>query len=202
MTYKVEGTMQPLILASSSQARKTLLERFQIPFKIVSPDIDETPYPNEQPYDHVIRLSKEKAMALSKQFPDALIIGADTIGALDQIILSKPLTHENAVQQLQMVSEKFVQFYSGMCLYNAKTQQSQHTCEKFDIKYKKLSMTMILNYLKKENPIHCAGSLKIEGLGIALIEKMTGEDINALIGLPLMRLSSFLANEGVDILMD
>jgi septum formation protein len=189
-----------LVLASSSKPRKLLLQRLGMPFKVIASNVDETPLLNEPPRDLVLRLAKQKAIALANQFPDALIIGADQVGVLDNTILCKPINYEQAIKQLQFMSGKRVQFLIGLSLLNTKDNTYQAHIETFDIVLKELSLAMIENYLKKEDPLNCAASFKVEGLGISLIEKMIGDDYTALIGLPLVRLIKMLENVGVRVI--
>lgn len=193
--------MSKLILASTSPARKMLLEKLQIPFECVAPNIDEIPFDNESPHELVKRLALEKAKAVSNQFDDALIIGADTIGILNNSILCKPSTENKAIEQLQKVSGKTVTFFTGISLLNSKTQDIQVEVDTFDVSFRTLSIEMIKNYLQKENALNCAGSLKIEGLGITLVEKLSGDDYTALIGLPLIKLTKMLETMGVRLYM-
>jgi septum formation protein len=187
-----------LILSSSSKPRKDLLQRLQIPFEILAPELDESALLNEAPEELVLRLAKEKAEKASEQFPDALIIGADQVGVLDNHILGKPETLEKAAKQLQAVSGKTIQFFIGLCLFDSRTQTHQLTLEKFKVVYKTLSPLMIEQYLKKEQPLQCAGSCKVEGLGITLIEDFEGKDFTALIGLPLLKLVRMLEKAGLN----
>lgn len=177
-----------LILSSSSPARRALLARLQIPFTSTSPDIDETKLPDESITEMVLRLSEAKAKKSALLYPDALIIGSDQVGTLEGEILCKPITHENAVRQLRLVSGKMVRFLTGLCLYDAKTQQTQLSLETYDVCFRELSDDMIEHYLEKEQPFQCAGSFRAEGLGVVLIRKFAGDDYTALIGLPLIRL--------------
>lgn len=179
----------PLILGSSSPARRELLTRLKIPFTIVSPDIDETPLVNESAEALVKRLGLSKAQRVAAKHPEALIIGCDQVGILDGVILGKPLNFENAVQQLKFKSGKIVRFYTSLCLYDTRDQSYQLAVETYDVYIRKLTDEMIINYLNKEKPFHCAGSLQVEGLGITLIDKLIGNDYTSLIGLPLIRLS-------------
>lgn len=181
-----------LVLSSSSPARRALLTRLQIPFISTSPDIDETPLPNENVNDMVLRLAEWKAKKSAIRYPEALIIGCDQVGILDNTILTKPLTHKNAIKQLQFVSGKMVRFFTGICLLDAKNQFLQHAVETYDVYFRELSLSMIEHYLEKEKPFQCAGSFHAEGLGITLIEKFKGDDYTALIGLPLIRLVEML----------
>jgi len=172
------------------------LKRLQIPFECVAPNVDETPCENEDPRELVKRLALEKAQAVAKQFTDALIIGADTIGVLNDHILCKPITEEKAAEQLQMISGKTVTFFTGICLLNTKTNQTLIDMDTFDVSFRILSKTMIKNYLEKEQALHCAGSLKIEGFGITLVDKLSGDDYTALIGLSLIKLTNMLETMG------
>lgn len=193
---------QQLVLASTSKPRQNLLQRLQIPFEIVAPDVDETPLPGETPEQLVQRLALQKAEVVAKKFPEALIIGADQVGVLDNKILGKPLTYENAFKQLREASGKTINFYIGMSLLNGKTQQSETILETFGVRYRNLTDAQIASYLKKEAPLECAGSCKVEGLGIALIDSFEGADFTALIGLPLIRLVNLLENAGLSPIED
>jgi septum formation protein len=190
----------PLILASSSIYRRELLTRLQIPFTCISPEVDETPLTGELPQETALRLAQIKARKIAEANPYALIIGCDQVATLDYTQLGKPLNHANAKKQLQMMRGREVIFHSAICLYNAATQSIQTEVVPYHVKFRELTDTQIENYLLKEQPYHCAGSAKSEGLGIAIIERMTGDDPNALIGLPLIALVNMLQNEGVNIL--
>jgi len=189
-----------LILASTSPYRKALLERLQLDFLCDSPDIDESPLEGESVQDMVVRLARFKAEAVAGKYPEALIIGSDQSAALEGEILTKSGNFENAVKQLQKASGKRIVFQTGLCLLNTKTGHSQTACVPYTVVFRPLTQGMIENYLKKEEPYNCAGSFKSEGLGIALFEKFEGEDPNALIGLPLIKLIAMLENEGFSVL--
>jgi len=192
--------MQTLILGSSSIYRRELLERLQLPFTVVSPDVDETPLPEERPEQTALRLAQAKARKIALTHPDALIIGCDQVATLDGQQLGKPLTHDNAVRQLQLMRGRSVTFHSALCLYNPTSNCMQAEIESYEVCFRHLSDQQIEHYLRKEQPYHCAGSAKSEGLGIALIEWMRGDDPNALIGLPLILLITMLQNEGVSVI--
>jgi len=189
-----------LILASSSVYRRELLTHLQIQFSCISPEVDETPLINELPQQTALRLAQDKAKKVAASHADALIIGCDQVATLDNLQLGKPLTHENATKQLRMTRGREVTFHSALCLYNAATQNMQALVVPYIVKFRNLTDAQIENYLLKEQPYHCAGSAKSEGLGIAIIEKMTGDDPNALIGLPLIALVNMLHNEGVAVI--
>lgn len=190
---------QPLVLASTSAFRSELLSRLHLPFQTVSPDIDETPLAGESARQTSARLSVEKARAVTHQFPDALIIGSDQVALLNEQQIGKPLTHENAVNQLRRMRGNIVTFYTALTLLNAKTGNMQTEVAINIVHFRNLTDEQIESYLLKEKPYNCAGSAKSEGLGIALIKRIEGDDPNALIGLPLMLLVDMLFRENVKI---
>ena len=193
---------QLIVLASTSVYRSELLKRLQLPFVTAAPDVDETPLPNESARDTSLRLSQEKAQAVAAEYPDALIIGSDQVAILDGQQLGKPGTHDNAVKQLHSMRGKTTCFYTALTLLNSRTGQMQSEVAENGVTLRdisELSNAEIEAYLLKEQPYQCAGSAKSEGLGIALMSKMTGNDPNALIGLPLMLLINMLRRENVQL---
>jgi septum formation protein len=191
---------QPLVLASTSVYRSQLLSTLQIPFQTAAPDVDETPLPGESAEQTSWRLAQTKAQVVAKRFPDALIIGSDQVALLDGQQIGKPLNHDNAVLQLSAMRGKTVTFYTALSLLNAASGEMQTDVAITKVSFRNLSDDEIERYLKKEQPYHCAGSAKAEGLGIALISRIQGDDPNALIGLPLILLASMLEKQGVRIL--
>ncbi len=188
---------QLLVLASSSVYRSELLKRLQLPFETATPNVDETPLPHETARATSVRLAQKKACAVAGTYPDALIIGSDQVALLNDQQLGKPLTHDNAVNQLRAMRGKTTCFYTALTLLNSKTGNMQTEVAENHITLHNLSDAEIEGYLHKEQPYHCAGSAKSEGLGITLIQKMTGDDPNALIGLPLILLVQMLRRENV-----
>ena len=186
-----------LILASTSPFRKALLDRLGLDYETDSPDIDETPGDNESIEEMVIRLAEGKASAVASKHPNSLIIGSDQSAVLDGEVLTKPGGYDKAFKQLKNASGKRIVFQTGLCLLNTSTNHQQSACIPYTVVFKELSDEMIDHYLKKEEPYNCAGSFKSEALGIALFEKFEGEDPNALIGLPLIKLVEMLGNEGM-----
>jgi MAF protein len=187
-----------LVLASTSPFRRELLARLELPFVSAAPDVDETVQADETPQSLVKRLAEQKARAVATKFPHALIIGSDQVATLDDLILGKPGNYRRAFQQLALASGKKVTFFTGLCLFNSATDRCQIHCEPFHVHFRQLDGTTIQQYLNRERPYDCAGSFKSEGLGIALFERLQGDDPNALIGLPLIRLVSMLKDEGID----
>jgi septum formation protein len=188
---------QLLVLASSSIYRKELLKRLNLPFETMAPDVDETPLPHESARATSERLAQVKAMAVAGNYPDALIIGSDQVALLEGRQLGKPLTHDNAVNQLRAMRGKTTHFYTALTLLNSRTGHLQTEVAENFVTLRELSDEDIEGYLLKEQPYHCAGSAKTEGLGIALISRMAGDDPNALIGLPLILLIEMLRRENV-----
>lgn len=184
-----------LILGSSSPFRKMLLERLMVPFNTENPDIDETPKPRESPIALVERLAIEKAQAIAEHHSNALVIGSDQVAMHGDEIVGKPHTHERAVEQLKTASGREITLYTGLALINSDTGSVQSEVVPFTVHFKSLSEAAIESYLRKEEPYNCAGSVKSEGLGIALLERFEGDDPNALIGLPLIRLVAMLEKE-------
>ena len=189
--------MITLVLASSSPYRRELLSRFKLPFDVFSPDIDESPYIGENAKEISVRLAREKVFKVAPHYSNSLIIGSDQTAECQNQIIEKPNTHEFALKQLQLLSGKVVTFYTSLCLLNTQTKKLQECVVDFEVKYKELNLEIINSYLLKEQPYNCVGSVKSEGLGIALLDYIKGEHPTALIGLPLIKLSNMLQNEGV-----
>ncbi|ROP49385.1 MAF protein [Enterobacter sp. BIGb0383] len=187
--------MTNLVLASTSPFRRQLLEKLGLPFECVAPEVDETPHDGESPRHLVLRLAQAKAQAMAERYPQHLIIGSDQVCLLGGEITGKPKTEENARRQLSLASGNIVTFYTGLALYNSATGALQTECEPFDVHFRHLSEQEIDDYVRKERPLHCAGSFKCEGLGIALFERLEGRDPNTLIGLPLIALCQMLRRE-------
>jgi septum formation protein len=189
-----------LILASSSPFRRELLSRLMIPFEVEVPDVDETARPKESPQALVERLAIAKAQVVATKSPDALVIGSDQVAVHNGEIVGKPLTHERAVEQIKAASGKTVTLYTGLALVNSSTGRVQSEVVPYGVTFRTLTARQIDTYLRKEQPYHCAGSVKSEGLGVALLEKFDGEDPATLIGLPLIRLIRMLENEGLAVI--
>ncbi|MCK5881209.1 MAG: septum formation protein Maf [Sinobacterium sp.] len=191
----------PLILASSSEGRKQLLSQLQLPFTTFNPNINEQPNNLEPPQELSLRLAQEKAIHSAKALnTEALYIGSDQVASLisngQHQQLEKPYTTEKAIEQLLLCQGNYATFYTSLCLYNSKTKKSQLGTSTFTVKFRPLTTQQIERYVLKDQPLHCAGSFKLESLGISLFESLQGEDPNSLVGLPLIMLCDFLKNEG------
>ena len=182
----------PLILASSSRYRADLLKRLGLTFSQISPDINENPRAGETPEKLAWRLATEKARAVATKHPGSLVIGSDQVASLDGIALGKPGTAIKARRQLSLCSGKSVHFYTGLCLAGPNIGQQSTLVDTFIVHFRKLGADQISRYIEKEQPLDCAGSFKMEGLGISLFERLEGKDPNSLIGLPLIDLLSLL----------
>ncbi|MBM4179944.1 MAG: septum formation inhibitor Maf [Betaproteobacteria bacterium] len=189
-----------LVLASTSPYRRELLARLGVPFEVAAPDVDETPLPGESPDETAQRLSVLKARAVAARFPDALIIGSDQVALLEGVQLGKPGSHEKAVAQLRAMRGKTLEFHTALSLLNAGTGSVQTANVPVRLLMRHYSDAQIEAYLRKDQPYNCCGSARSESLGIALIARYETEDPNALVGLPLIRLTEMLANEGLDVL--
>jgi len=192
--------MKPLVLASTSIYRKELLQKLKINFICSAPNIDETPQDKEPPKQLALRLAKEKALAIQSQHPQQIIIASDQVASFSGHIIGKPGNHNQTVQQLKQQSGQAVQFFTSICVLNSATNQSYTDIDICTVYFKHLSEQQILNYVNLEKPYDCAGGFKSEGLGIALFDKIEGDDPNALIGLPLIKLISLLQKFDIEIL--
>lgn len=189
-----------LVLASTSPYRRELLSRLGVPFQAVAPQVDETPLPGESPDATARRLSLRKAQAVAEHFADALIIGSDQVALLEGRQLGKPGNFDNALAQLQAMRGKTLEFHTALTLLNTRTGHSQTEVVPVRLVMRDYSDAQIRAYLHKDQPYNCCGSAKSESLGIALIARYETEDPNALVGLPLIKLTQMLANEGLDVL--
>ena len=190
----------PIILASSSVFRKSLLERLHLSFECHSPEVAESLLPGESASTYVCRLAKAKAQAVADKFPGAVVIGSDQCALRDDEILGKPGNHENALRQLKAAQGKTVIFHTAICVL----QQATNFCEVddilFQVKFRQLSDTQLEHYLQTEQPYQCAGAFKSEGYGVSLFDQTQGDDPTALIGLPLIRLTSMLEKAGIKVI--
>lgn len=189
-----------LLLASTSPYRKELLSRLEFPFEAAAPDYEEETPAGLTPKEAALHHAVGKAQSLAARFPEHIIIGSDQVAELDGEMLGKPGTAENAVSQLAAMSGRTVEFHTGLALvWPGGTAGGVET---FRVTLKPLTAAQIIAYVERERPVDCAGSFKVEGLGIALMEKLSGDDYTALIGLPLIRLCDLLQQCGVDVLLD
>ena len=186
-----------IVLASTSKYRKELLSRLGLAFETAYPGVEETPLDGESPQQLATRLANAKALAVATRYDNAIIIGSDQVVCCGEDLLGKPGNHENAVSQLKRLSGREALFFTALCVHHTGTSRTLQHLACNPVKFRLLTAEVIERYLKKEQPYDCAGSAKSEGLGITLVEKIGGEDPNALIGLPLIALVGLLGEQGV-----
>ncbi len=195
-----------IILASTSPYRQRLLQRLQLPFRCLPPDVDEQGLAAESPAAMASRLAVAKARSVAQAHAEALVIGSDQVAALESpqpgapTILGKPGNHRAARAQLLASAGQVVSFYTGVAVRIAATGFEQFHVEPFRVYFRELDDKSIENYLSREQPYDCAGSFKCEGLGIALLDRMEGRDPTSLEGLPLIALTDLLASAGFPVL--
>ncbi|MAD58553.1 MAG: septum formation protein Maf [Porticoccus sp.] len=189
-----------VVLASSSKFRKQLLDKLNISFKCISPDIDEKRLNNEDVKDYVKRLSIEKASKIACSNHKSIIIGSDEVADLKGKIIGKPITKKNAKKQLRMLSGNKVVFRTGLCVLNSETGKYYASVNNYNIFFKDLDDNIINKYLESDDVLNCAASIRIEGLAINLVRKMNGADPSSIMGLPLIKLIDYLARFDIDIM--
>jgi septum formation protein len=189
-----------LVLASTSVYRRELLGRLRVPFDTFSPCVDETPLAGEAPEATALRLAHAKARAAAVAYPAGLIIGSDQVAELDGLRLDKPGSRARAQEQLQRASGREVVFHTAVTLLEAHSGRTQDKLVPTRVRFRALTASQISAYLDAEQPYDCAGSAKSEGLGIALLEQIQGEDPTALVGLPLIAVVSLLQDAGLSVL--
>lgn len=189
-----------LVLASSSPYRRRLLSQLGLSFKVHHPDIDESTIPGETARELVSRLATQKALAISADAQGGLIIGSDQVAVQGDKIEGKPRDRQDAIRQLSEASGREITLQTGLALLNSTSGRVQVDVIPYKVRFRKLTLPQIEAYLDVELPFGCCGSLRADGLGIALLESLTGDDPSALIGLPLIRLVEMLESEGVQVI--
>jgi septum formation protein len=192
------GPRPELILASTSRYRRELLERLRLPFRALSPEVDETPLLGEAPAALAERLALAKARAVAQRFPDAVVIGSDQVADVDGRPLGKPGDHARATAQLRAMSGRAVVFQTAVAVVRAATGFAEVRRAAVTARFRALADDEIEFYLRADAPYDCAGSAKSETLGIALLEAIESDDPTALVGLPLMRTCALLRAAGID----
>jgi len=189
-----------IVLASTSRYRRELLERLRWPFEVHAPQVDETALPSETPRETALRLARDKAANVARRFPGAIVIGSDQTVDLNAVALGKPLSHEAALAQLQSLQGRTAVFYTALAVNGPALNSLQVDCVPTTVTFRNLPTAQLEAYLRADQPYDCAGAARIESLGIALIQSVKSDDPTALIGLPLIRLTSMLAAAGIAVL--
>ncbi|MDT8422827.1 MAG: Maf family protein [Desulfuromonadales bacterium] len=186
--------MRTVVLASTSPYRRELLRQLRIPYTCAAPRFKESIVQDVAPELLVKHQAQQKALSLRDDYPAALIIGSDQVFVDARgRTLGKAGTPALAIKQLTAMSGKTHTFFTGLAVVDAATGRCETGFTTFAVTLRTLSESAIADYVARENPVDCAGSFKIEGLGIALMEKLAGDDYTALIGLPLIKLVTLLA---------
>lgn len=188
--------MPTLILASTSRYRRELLSRLRLPFEAVAPDVDEAGLPGEIPAAMAERLALAKARVVAAAHPGAVVIGSDQVADLGGIAIGKPGTHERAAAQLRQMSGQVVVFQTAVAVVAPGLAAIERA--EVRVRFRKLSDAAIEAYLRADEPYDCAGSAKVESLGIALLDAVESDDPTALVGLPLIRTCALLRRAGVE----
>jgi len=189
-----------VILASSSVFRKQLLSKLQIPFKCISPNIDESRQKGESVTNYVKRLSIQKASKIADSHAGCIVIGSDEVADLNNKILGKPLTKSNAVKQLKMISGNKVVFRTGLCVMHSDSKKFYSSVNNYTIYFRYLDDKLIKSYLDADDVLSCAASIRIEGAAINLVKSMVGKDPSSIMGLPLLKVIEYLEKFGVKVL--
>jgi len=187
-----------LILASGSKYKQALLQRLHIPFNAIAADIDESPLSNETAKELAKRLSIAKAQVIAEQHPESWIIGCDQVASCNMQFLNKPDNKDNAIRQLELCSNQEVVFTTGVSLYRHQDQSLNYDSNTVTVKFRELSLPEIESYLDKDKPYDCAGSFKVESLGITLFEWVKSDDPTSLEGLPLITVCRLLRKAGIE----
>lgn len=189
-----------ILLASTSRYRRELLQRLRLPFEVIGPQVDESPRAGETPRNLALRLAVAKAREVHARFPDALVIGSDQVAELEGAALGKPLSHADALEQLERMQGKAVVFHTALAVAGPSPDALQLDSVPTAVRMRSLPLDALDSYLRTDQPYDCAGAAKIESLGIALVDAVESTDPTALVGLPLIRLTSMLAEAGVSVL--
>lgn len=187
-----------IVLASTSPYRRELMHRLRLPFEVVAPAVDEARLRGEAPLALALRLAEAKAIEVARRRPDAVVIGSDQVAELDGEPIGKPHTHAAALAQLEQMQGRRLVFHTALAV-------AAHAGVEVDsvptmVTFRRLARDALETYLRTDQPYDCAGAAKIESLGIALVERVESDDPTALIGLPLIRLTSMLQTAGIVVL--
>lgn len=181
--------MKKLILASASPRRKELLSMLNIPFVIETSEVEEIMEQNLHSSDLVMKLAEEKAFDVYKKFPNAIVIGADTIVTYNDIKLGKPSSKEEAFKMLKMLSGNTHEVYTGVSIISESKSSNFYQCTK--ITFSNLSDQEINEYIETNEPMDKAGSYGIQGFGGTFVEKIDG-DYFSVVGLPINKVKKKL----------
>jgi len=186
-----------LVLASTSQFRRQLLERLGIHFSVAAPEVDETPQPGETAIDLVNRLARAKAETVARRQLQSLVIGSDQVALQGRDILGKPGTVDRCIDQLRACSGQRVTFSTAVHIIRTDSGSNESHLDTTTVYFRRLGDDEIRRYVEREKPLQSAGGFKVEGLGISLFERIESQDPTALIGLPLIWVAGALRRMGL-----
>jgi len=187
-----------LVLASASPYRRDLLRRLGIPFEVDAADIDETPRAGEAARDLVLRLSSTKARRVAERWPDAVVVGSDQVATFDGQLVGKPGTVDAAVGQLLSFAGRRVDFMTGIAVLNVRDNRLATHVDVTSTRFRRFREPEVRRYVELDQPLDCAGGIRLEGHGPCLLDGVDTEDPSAAIGLPLIKLAALLRQEGID----
>ncbi len=197
------------MLASTSPWRGELLARLGLPFEQIDPGLDEAPFKERglTARNLTLVLAEAKARVAAESLwgagaSSALVLGADQVISVDGQILGKPGTRAQAAAQLRVQSGGVHELITGLALLDLGDGSVRTAVDVSELRFRSLTDGQIARYVDAEDVTGCAGSFRLEGLGIALFEAIRGDDYTGVIGLPLMAVTRLLAGAGVDPLGD
>jgi septum formation protein len=186
-----------LILASRSPYRRVLLKRLGLPFAARAPGVAERARRGESPRRRAQRLAADKALAVARTHPGSWVIGSDQVADCGGQVLDKPGTAARARSQLRAASGRLVRYHTAVCIARHDQGVVDAYVDVTRVYLRRLTEPEIRAYVTRDQPLDCAGALRVESLGVALIRRLESSDGTALIGLPLIWLSQALARVGL-----
>jgi septum formation protein len=193
MSETNDTTPPPLILASQSPRRAELIGRLGLEFETLPADIDESYLGDEMPAAHAERLAREKAVAIARTRPEALVVGSDTIVVLGSDVLGKPRDEAEAVEMLLRLSGREHEVHTGIAV--AFGDRIESGLERVRVRFRALDREECQAYVATGEPMDKAGAYGIQGFGSAIVEAIDG-DFFAVMGLPVVRMLSLIERFG------
>lgn len=194
---------RPLVLASTSRYRRHLFEQLHVPFEAVDPGVDEEPFKQRglPPAELVRVLALEKALAVARTRADALVIAGDQVAAIDEQVLGKPGSFEASVAQLEQLAGRTHRLVTAICVADARSGRNETFVDTHEMSMRALDSAQLRRYVEVDMPLDCAGAYRLESLGVALFDHVSGSDPTAIVGIPLMRLAQLLSGFGYDVFL-
>ena len=193
------GAPRPLLLASTSSARHALLSRLGVPFETASPRYEEGPRPGLTPAELASTHARGKALSLAAEWSDHLILGSDSVLVLGDEVLGKPGSEERAVAQLLRMAGQTCELITAVSIHEPRTGRTESGLASQRLTVRPLLRERLARYVARDQPLWCAGSFKLESLGISLFSHIEGSDYTGTIGLPLITVVALLERFGIEI---